>query len=391
MRSILTILICGFVTVGAVAQKKPKLGAGEKALKGGDYATARDIADQASAYDKLKDDPKTWFLRARVYMAIDTAKANLVDNPLEEAMASFEKAQELGDVSKMYTTDALGLPVPFDQHISNYWAYYFNAGASAYGEEEFAAAVESFELAQLIQPEDTNAFTNAALAAHNAEMWESAAKNYQGAIDNGVQSKDIWNLYVSVLTSDGLKDYEKALETVRLAQELFVGDRDLARNEINLLIQMEKVDEAKANLEKQLADDPGNANYHFIYGVLLEESGDGAGARDAYGNALKADPANFNANFNLGVMLINEATEIIKERNNLGITDADLKKAAEMDPIIDGKLREALPQWEKVHELEPNDQTAMTTLRYIYIQLKENDKAEAMQAKIDAAGFEEDE
>ncbi|MEL7006696.1 MAG: tetratricopeptide repeat protein [Bacteroidota bacterium] len=139
-----------------------------------------------------------------------------------------------------------------------------------------------------------------------------------------------------------------------------------------------------------LKEDPNNTNYHFIYGVLLEESGDQAGAVEAYRNAIKVDANNYNANFNLGVMLINEATEIIKERNNLGISDADLKKADELDPQIDAKLESALPQWEKVHELDPKDETAMSTLRYIYVQLKQNDKAEEMQNKIDAAGGGED-
>ena len=124
--------------------------------------------------------------------------------------------------------------------------------------------------------------------------------------------------------------------------------------------------------------------------MLLEETGDLEGARNSYYEALKADENHFNANFNLGVMLINEANAIIKERNNLGISDADLKKAEELDPKIDAKLEAALPQWEKIHEIEPGEENAMTTLRFIYLQLKQTDKAAAIQDKIDAAGFEED-
>jgi len=389
MRSIFTLMLCGLVVFGLEAQKKPKLNVAERELKDGNYAAARDIVDQASEYEKLKDDPKTWFLRARVYMSLDTAGANLADDPIGTAMESFAKAQEIGDVTKLYTTDAIGLPVIFDQHINNYWAYYFNKGATAYGEEDFPTAVENFQYAQRILPDDSTAFTNAGLAAHNAQMWDEAATNYEGAIARGVTSQDIFNLYISVLTAEK-KDYDKAVEVVRKAREIYTDDKDLARTEINLLIQMGKTDEAKANLERQLKEDPNNTNYHFIYGVLLEESGDQAGAVEAYRNAIKVDANNYNANFNLGVMLINEATEIIKERNNLGISDADLKKADELDPQIDAKLESALPQWEKVHELDPKDETAMSTLRYIYVQLKQNDKAEEMQNKIDAAGGGED-
>ena len=389
MRSILLMVLCCLMSSSLYAQKKPKISQAEKALSAGDYATARDIVDQAPEFDKLKDDPKTWFLRARVYMAIDTSGTNIVDNPMAEAMASFDKAKGMEGFEKLSTPDPAGgfLPIFFDQHITNYWAYYYNQGAAAYGEEDYENAVAGFEKAQAILPSDTNAYINAGLAAHNGELWDAAMRSYQGALDNGVTSKDIFALYNSILTTEK-KDYDKALEITRKAREIYPDDKELARSEINILIQADKVDEAKANLEKQLEEDPDNANYHFIYGVLLEESGDKDGAKQAYQNAIKADEEHFNSNFNLGVILINEATDIIKERNNLGISDADLKKAEEMDPMIDDKLRSAIPQWERVHSLDGSDETAMTTLRYIYTQLKQFDKAEAMQAKIDAAGVE---
>ncbi len=390
MRSIILLLCLCTVSGSLMAQKKPKLNSAEKALKEGDYATAKDIVDQASVYEKLKDDPKTWFLYARVYAAIDTAGANLVDNPTEMAMEGFNKAKEMGDIDKLYTASATagGLPVAFDQHISNYWAFYFNKGATAYGEEDYGEAVKQFEVSQMIMPEDTNGYINAALAAHNAQMWEEAKRNYAGALENGVTSIDIFNLYISILSSNE-DTREQALEVTRQARELFPQDNALARNEINLLIQMEKGEEAKANLQKQIASEPGNADLHFIMGVLLEESGDPEGAMTSYTKSRDIDPNHFNSTFNMGVLMINRATDIIKERNNLGISDADLEKAEQMDPLIDKALEEAMPLWEKIHELEPMDRTGMETLRYIYSQLKMEDKALGIQDKLDALPEEE--
>lgn len=385
MRSILLLLIFCTVSGSLTAQKKPKLSLAEKSLKSGDYATARDIVDQASEFEKLKDDPKTWFLRGRVYMTIDTTNANIVDNPTEIAMASFNKAKEMGDVTKLYTTDAIGLPKPYDQHINDYWAFFFNKGAIAYGDKVFDEAVVQFEKSQVVIPSDTNGYTNAGLAAHNGQLWESAKRNYKLGIENGVRSLDILNLYIVILTAED-KDLEGALVVTRQAREFYPNNNELARSEINLLIQLEKADEAKENLLKQLETEPDNASLHFILGVLLEEVKDLEGAKAAYLNAIKADDANYNANFNVGVMYINEATEIIKERNNLGISDADLDKAEELDPLIDQKLRDALPQWEKIHRLNDQDASAMETLRYIYTQLKLMDKAEAIDAKLEAMG-----
>ncbi|MDW3190928.1 MAG: tetratricopeptide repeat protein [Cytophagales bacterium] len=388
MRSItilLLLVICA-VSTDVNAQKKPKVSTAMKAMKGGDFATAVAEINRASEFDKLKDDPKTWWSRAQIFVTADTSGAG-VDNALKEALTSMDKAKELSndDVSKLFVTGANGFPVPFDEYRNNYWAYYFNSGATAYGDEDYQSAVAEFEKAQMITPEDTNAYINAGLAAHNDQAWDAAKRNYQGAIDNGVQSKDIYSLYVSILNSEE-STREKALEIIRTAREIYPTDNELARSEINVLIQLGKADEARENLAKQIEAEPDNAVLHFTLGVMLEETGDKEGAKAAYRNALKADPNDFNSNFNIGVMLINEATDIIKERNNLGISDADLKKADEMDPLIDEKLEEAMPQWEKVHQLEPEDITALETLRYIYSQLKLMDQAEAIQDKIDALG-----
>ncbi|MEM9325170.1 MAG: hypothetical protein AAGA85_05930 [Bacteroidota bacterium] len=385
MRSLILLLCFCTISGSLMAQKKPKLNNAEKALKTADYATAKDIVDQAIVFEKLQDDPKTWFLYGRVYAAMDTAGANLDDKAMENAMTGFAKAEELGDVSKLYTTDAVGIPVPFDQHKSNYWAHYFNQGASAYGDGDYEKAVGFFEKSQYILPSDTNGYINGALAAHNASMWEEAKENYAEAIDNGVKSLDIFNLYISILSGQD-QNYEKALEVTKQARAIFPDDNSLARNEINLLIQMDKGDEARVNLEKQITEEPNNPDLHFIMGVLQDESGNPEAAMASYKKATEIDPAHYNATYNIGVLLISEATEIIKQRNDLGISDEDLAKAEELDPMIDQKLEDALPYWEKIHELQPEDEQGMETLKYLYTQLKMMDKAEAMADKIDASG-----
>lgn len=393
MRSITILLLLVFCTVSGelMAQKKPKVATAMKSMKSGDYSAAVAEIDRASEYDKLKDDPKTWWSRAQIYVTADTSGAG-VENAMEEAINSFSKAKELSgdDVSKLFVTGPDGFPVPFDQYINTYWAFYFNKGAEAYGDSDYKGAVTEFEKAQMIQPEDTNAYINAALAAHNDQAWDAAKRNYAGALKNGVKSKDIYSLYVSILNSQE-DTREQALEVIREARTVYPTDNELARSEINVLIQLGKADEARENLAKQIEAEPDNAILRFTLGVMLEETGDKEGAKAAYRAALKVDPNDFNSNFNVGVMLINEATDIIKERNNLGISDEDLDKAEELDPLIDEKLEEAMPQWEKVHQLDPQDRTALETLRYIYSQLKLMDQAESMQDKIDALPEEDGE
>ena len=385
--SILFLAIC--VSSSLMAQK-PKVSAAKRALTNGDYATAKEIVDAAVVYEKLDKDPKTWFLRGRVYMAIDTSNAQLVEKPEVIAMESFNKAAELGDKKKLFTLDANGAKVEYDQHINSYWAHFYNQGATAYSEQEFDDAINYFEKSQLIIPEDTNGYINAGIAAHNSQRFDRAITNYEKSLKYGVKSQDIYSLYISLLTSE-TKEYEKALKVTREALELFPGDRALARSEIVLLIELDKTEEAKNNLLQEIEEDPSNSSLYFTLGVLYEELKDKEGAMESYKKAVEVDADNFNANFNLGVLLINQATEVIKEQNNLGISDADLKKAEELEPVIEEKLKMAVPQWEKVHELDANDRTAIETLEYIFKQLKQYDLAESYTVKREALGAEEDE
>jgi len=144
MRSItilLVLLICA-VSTDLQAQKKPKVAAAMKAMKSDDFSTAIAEINRASEYEKLKDDPKTWWSRAQIFMKADTSGAG-VENALEEAIASLDKANELsnGDVSKLFVTDAYGVPVPFDKYKNNYSADYINKGSTAYGELEYLTAI----------------------------------------------------------------------------------------------------------------------------------------------------------------------------------------------------------------------------------------------------------
>ena len=66
-----------------------------------------------------------------------------------------------------------------------------------------------------------------------------------------------------------------------------------------------------------------------------------------------------------------------------------MQKAESMQKDIDERLKAAMPYWEKVLELEPEERTALETLQYIYMQEKLYDKAEEMKNRLEALGSNE--
>ncbi|NQZ76955.1 MAG: tetratricopeptide repeat protein [Ekhidna sp.] len=377
MRTLLTLTLAA-VCVVAYSQKKPKINQALSAMKNGELSEAKSIIDAAIEHEKTKDDPKTWYYRGQIYAALDTAANE--PGALEESMKSFDKTLEL-DPSQKSVSSFVGTAIEnVDSKRQGIYTHYYNNAINDYNAEAFGSAADNFETAFFINPADTNAISNAAYAAIAAGDNERAEANFQKAYEAGVKDKTVFlQLYNFAVQRE---EYDKALVAVRNGKEVYPNDIDLAKYEINLLIQLEKTDEAKAGLEAAIAADPKNADLYFSLGVLKEELGDKEGAMESYKKAIEVDPSHYNSNFNIGVAIFNEANQLMKERNALSYKEE--KKIKELTGKIDTQLKEALPVWENLYSLDSKDATVLETLGYIYTNLKMNDKAEKVQDELDA-------
>lgn len=389
MKRIILILAACAIAGYSFGQKKPKIRHAERARTEGNLAEAKEIIDAAIEHEKTKDDGKTWYYRGLIYATLDTTTnpeyKNLADEPLKEAMEAFEKAEELNDSNnEYYVSGPNGIPLLKTQQLQNLWSHYLNKGVEGYQSQDTDKAVENFTKTQLVLPEDTTGYIYAGLSAQAGEDYETAAKNYYKLInDLDYHSPDIYN---SLIYIEGTinEDSEKALELVRKAKEQFPENPDFAKSEINFLIQLDQLDEAKVELEKAIEKEPDNTHLFFTLGVMEDELGNTAKAEAAYAKAVELDSTNFNANFNLAVINYNEAVALIKVKNNLGMSSADLKKAEEMQDEINAKLKAALPYWERVLALDPKNRTALESLQYSYSQLRMNEKAMEVTEKLEA-------
>ncbi|MFT5569741.1 MAG: tetratricopeptide (TPR) repeat protein [Cyclobacteriaceae bacterium] len=324
---------------------------------------------------------------------MDTAGSDLADNPMDVALASFAKYEEMEDEDKEETLISDAGIFTYTQLIDTYYLHYFNLGATAYTEQDYAKAIAEFGNSSKIRPDDTTAYLYIGYAASNAENYEVAKVNYAKAISLGITTKDPYNLLAYIYDKID-EDYEKGLEVVRLAAKQFPDDNDFRRSEIQFLFQLDKLDEAMVNLETAIENEPNDPALRFtlgsMYDNLSESEEDTAKVEEllnkalaAYIGATEVDPTYLNAYYNIGVMMITKANEIIKESNNLGFSKADLKKADALEPLINERLKAALPAWEKVNEIEPDNRKTLETLQYLYTQLKMMDKAEAVMNQID--------
>ncbi|MEQ8927525.1 MAG: tetratricopeptide repeat protein [Fulvivirga sp.] len=393
MKRLIVFMLAIMVVGYSYGQKKPKINQAEKARTEGNLGEAKNIIDEAIVHEKTKDDGKTWYYRGLIYASLDTTQnptyQNLANDPLKTAMEAFAKADEMNQGNnEFYITGPNGFPVTKGEQISTLWGHYLNKGVEYYNAQNNKEAYKYFRKTAVVQPEDTTGYIYSASVAQADKDYDKALLNYYTLLnDLNYHSKDI---YSAVIYIEGVvnEDNEKALEVIRAAKEQFPSDLDFAKSEINALIKLERIDEAKSELESAIANEPDNANLRFTLGVMYEEIGDAAKAKEAYKGAVEVDPDYYNARFNLAVLIYNQAVDLIKEMNNLGISQADQKKAKAMNVDIDKRLKEAVPHWEKLNSLQPNDRTTLETLQYIYTQLKMKDKAEKVSMQLEALGDE---
>lgn len=373
---LITLTAC--VGIGAMAQKKPNINKAKAAYDKGDLVEAKVIIDQAAKYEKTMNKAKTWYYRGMIYATLDTA--NNEPNAMETSISSFNKALELDPNQNTISEFTASGIVNVDTRLQGYYAHYYNTALEKYQSEQYVVAADNFEKASYIMPSDTNAILNTAYAATLANEDERARTYYEKALNAGVKIKEIYlRLYNYAIQSE---DNEEALNIIKKGKEAFPDDIDFQKYEINILIKLDRVDEAKGGIKDAIVKEPNNPDLHFSLGIIQEESGDILGARESYEKAVAIDPDHFNSNYNIGVMIYNETNKIIKQRNAL--SHREKQQYDVLTDKIDSQLKEALPYWEKLYELKNEDETVLETLAYFYKLLKMDDKEEKMKNELEA-------
>jgi hypothetical protein len=92
-------------------------------------------------------------------------------------------------------------------------------------------------------------------------------------------------------------------------------------------------------------------------------------AKANFEQSIKLDSKYFDAHLFLAKLVYEDAFNIKKEMNSLGISEKDKKRKFELDKIYTDKLKVALPYWENAEKLKPDDSDVLDALYSIYLDL----------------------
>jgi len=391
---ILSLALVGIATM-AFAQKKVVKSA-ERNFKKGDLEIAMTEVQAALSDPETKDDPNTLLLKAKIQTKMFEADEDNVASTVatgRSAFEDFQKTLKMVDNDKdskigkeIFKDDIPGaLPDnlrPFSMETLRQVS--FNKAISTYEEDDLEMSYEFFNLVSDIDPSDTTANFNAGYIAYQELGKPEAAKKHFNRLLE-VKDYDKLNSYYFLIqiASAEDKDPEQAYKYVTMARKDFPDDKTLSEFEVQLLLQMNKMEEAMASVKAALKDDPNNSGLLLRHGYLMEQSGDMEGALGEYRKAVVADPNFFEGNYYAGAIYLDRARAILAEVNNLSDDEWE-KRAPEMSKQADGLYQDAVPYFTKAAELKPDSAEILEILFQIHTRLKNPAEAEKYNQRLAA-------
>jgi len=423
MKKLLLIAAIGFSAISATAQDKNVASAKESLTLDGDTLKAKEYIEKAIQDPSTKNEAKTWWVRAGIYLAMQSSGKYKSSAPYKEATASLIKVIEIKPDYQKNEVNANLLSCAY---------IYFNDGIENYNARKFDDAIDLMKHVVEIHDlqggkrfSDKSFDTIAAKAKYVIANAAYYGNRYDEAITYINELKTSPYIKEPVLymnLSDIYEKQKKDAESIAALEEgrkAFPDDKSLRIAEINYYIKTGQQDVLIKKLEDAVAKEPNNGELQAILGNGYEQLAfpkDAAGhdlakpasyndyitkAENAYQKAIDATPENTANNqkaiynYNLGALYFNEATVYNGQMKDL--TTAEQKKYDDLKAKRDALFTKSIPYLENTYSafdakagaLSNDDKntyiSSMIALQNIYAIQGKLDKAGEMKKKIAAA------
>lgn len=397
MKKILSMVAIVLISAGCMAQKGNVRKAENLALaESPDFAGARAAIKEALANDETKDQAKTWYIAGMIgykqneaeYLKLQLGKGgtdyNVRGTAVLESYNYWIQADKLAMTPVYDKKGKAKYDTGTRRKIADKMVEYYEHRELVYyaynlwEKQDFATAYEAFKAyiaipdLEMMQekrykdrlPKDTtyqDICYNAALAAYNAKMYDTAITDLRKLIEQNVKpvqaGQFIYQSYIN------LGDSASANAWLDECINRYADNTWFMQNRINNLVSGGQMDEALVYLDKAIAADP-QTQYLLLKGSILDMQKRFDEAIAVYEEALKAEPENADLWYNYGVVYVDKANQLNEKAAYMNAKDYKIARVE-----ITETFRKALPYFQKAHQLKPDDYTYKHQLRSLYYRL----------------------
>lgn len=290
----------------------------------------------------------------------------LVENPLDIAFESYNKAIELDNGGKKTKKIVEGL--------NKLKGDFVNEGSNAYSLKNYKKAFENFAKAikigknPLLNHKDTAIYYYTALSAQLAGLYEDALPYYKQALDLNFTSGG--SIYFNIF--DAYKSLGKAEEGVTYLEDGFLKYPQNSNILFSLisyyLDKGEDPNKIIGLIDKAIEQEPSNSSLYFAKGTLFDRLGNVDEAVSAYSKAIELKSDYFDAYYNIGALYFNIGVKYVEEANKVPANDTE--KYDELMDKANKEFKMALPYMEKARNVNPESKEVLDALKNIYFRFR---------------------
>ncbi|MBB3186458.1 tetratricopeptide repeat protein [Microbacter margulisiae] len=399
MKKILLSLMLIVTTVTVFGQKSNVSLAKNKALASTpDFPAAIAAIQAAQQNSATKDEAETWYVAGTVYNAISEKEyaKELLKQKFDQDTLGLNLVKAFGCYLKSYNLDQQpndkGKIKPrFTKDIKNiFHTYYTDGQLIRYGsylfdKKRYADVVKTFEVylsipdLEMFKPDELKKDSTykmvkyyTAIAAINAND-TTTALNLLGQLKNdNYELKNVYELLYQEYAAK--KDTANFVAVLKTGASKFPAEPFFLQNLINYFIYSGKNAEALNYLNQAITEEPKVAQYQYVKGNLLEMNKDIDGARAAFEKALELKPDYAEAEASLGRLYYNQAINMLLAANDIKDVNVYNQKVTQATDVF----KQALPYFEKAHQMNPKDTDITGTLKKLYYRLQMTKEYQAL-------------
>jgi len=340
--------------------------------------------------NEFKEDGGAWYTYAEINKALfkNEPAGTIKSTYLSDAILGYQMTQK-------YPSNNVRINLSADQSIEQIFQELIQNGAQWYQQQDYQSALEAFENAVIISPNDSTVITYAANAAVQAKLYDKALANFQKLQD--MRPKE--SIYQSMISiqRDLQKDFPSALVTIDKAKSDFPNSPVFDRYKLDIYLLSDENEKAIDLITEILKTDTDNDQLALRRAVLYDDRikelkaetvtdslalrNAIAKSEEAYLKVLAISPDNLVANFNLSMLYNDQANSYYLAINNM--TNDEYKANAESyEEIALDFIRKALPRMEAASRKDTTDLNILRTLETYYDRLSMGDQKRAVQKKL---------
>lgn len=336
---------------------------------------AKTAIEEVVVHEKTMEEPEAFLYKSLIYSAIanDSTMQDAATDAVQVASEALAKAKELDTDKDLKEED-------MQTAEQNLYIASYNKGINAYNQQNFERALEYFDVATQMNPNDTTLYLNMGVTAERVGDTALAIKSYSHLTELKYDDPAIYAVLANLYFSQNQE--EEAVGTLEQGLEMFPGNKDLMITELNYYLQRGEAAEVIDKIEASTQADPQNKSLWFALGVAYSEIDSASAAEEAYKKALEIDPNYYDANINMGVIAIDNANKIVQEANKIPQENVD-EYEAKIEEYKEG-LQGALTFLEKAYSSGQKDRNLLSTMREIYVKLGDSARAEELSKEMEA-------